>query len=194
VNNRLLILVRHSAVTVDPKRPAQEWRLSDEGKRRARALAQKLSPYRPSAIISSHETKAQETAAIIASTQNLPLATAANLHEHVRHTFIADPVEWDAAVAAFFAQPDQLVLGTETAEQAQKRIVKAIDEVLRKHPEGNLIIVTHGTVLTLFLAKHDIALDPFTTWKSLEMPCHFVLGMNSQADTESTLQRTDGLL
>lgn len=190
--NRLLILVRHSAVTVDPALPSTEWRLSAAGQRRARALAQKLGPYRPSAVISSHETKAQETAAIIASTLNLPYTTAANLHEHVRRTFIPDPVEWDAAVAAFFAQPEQLVLGTETADQAQKRIVAAIDDVLRAHPEGNLIVVTHGTVLTLFLAHHNPALDPFTTWKSLEMPCHFVLGMNSQADMGSTLKRTDG--
>jgi broad specificity phosphatase PhoE len=174
LSEQLLILVRHSAVTVDPSILAHQWRLSAEGRKRARLLAQQLTPYNPVAVVSSYEMKAQETASIIATTLGIPQQTADGLHEHVRHTFIADPAEWDAAVAAFFARPDELVFGSETARQAQRRFGAAVENLLPQHPEGNLIIVTHGTVLTLFLWQYNPDLDPFSTWKSLALPCFFV--------------------
>jgi broad specificity phosphatase PhoE len=179
LSERLLILVRHSAVTIDPSVPAHEWRLSVEGWKRASILAQQLADYHPVAVVSSHEMKARETASIIATALGIPQQTAAGLHEHVRHTFITGPAEWDAAVAAFFARPDELVLGSETALQAQSRFSAAVSAILNlnKDLQGNLIIVTHGTVLTLFLWQHNPNLDPFKTWKSLALPHPFVLSL-----------------
>jgi broad specificity phosphatase PhoE len=180
MDERLLILVRHSAVTINPSVPSHEWRLSAEGQQRAYILAEQIAPYNPTTVVSSHETKAQETAAIIASTLGLPQQTAANLHEHVRHIFIADAAEWGAAVATFFARPDELVLGSETARQAQRRFGAAVESLLHQHPEGNLIIVTHGTVLTLLLWQYNPDLDPFLIWKSLALPCFFVLSLSDK--------------
>jgi hypothetical protein len=37
-----------------------------------------------------------------------------------------------------------------------------------------LAIVTHGTVLTLFLAHHNPHLDPISFWRDLTLPCFFV--------------------
>jgi len=175
LDERLLILVRHSAVTINPATPAHKWHLSPEGQQHAHILAQQIATYSPTAVISSHETKAQETAAIIASTLGLSQHTADDLHEHVRHSFIADLAEWEATVANFFTHPDQLVLGTETAHQAQARFDAAVQNTIRQYSQGNLVIVTHGTVLTLFLAQHNPTVDPFLTWKSLTLPCFFVL-------------------
>jgi broad specificity phosphatase PhoE len=183
-----MIMMRHTSVNVNPAIPSREWRLSAEGRQRAQTLAQQVAIYKPTAVISSHETKAQETAAIIASTLGLPQRTADGLHEHVRHTFIADPAEWDAAVAAFFARPNELVLGTETARQAQSRFETAVENTLRQYAAGNLIIVTHGTVLTLFLAHHDPTLDPYQTWKSLTLPCFFVLSLAEKLGPRFTLE------
>jgi broad specificity phosphatase PhoE len=177
LSEQRLILVRHSAVAVNPSIPAHEWRLSAEGQKRARLLAQQLIPYNPVAVVSSYEMKARETASIIATTLDIPQQTADGLHEHVRHIFIEDPAEWDAAVATFFARPDELVLGSETARQAQARFSQAVRTELQRHPTGNLIIVTHGTVLTLFLWQHHLVSDPFLAWKKLKLPCFFTVAL-----------------
>jgi broad specificity phosphatase PhoE len=63
-----------------------------------------------------------------------------------------------------------LVFGNETADQARTRFTQAIHTLLAQHPSDTLAIVTHGTVLTLFLAHHNPHLDPISFWHSLQLP------------------------
>ena len=53
---------------------------------------------------------------------------------------------------AFFAHPDTSIRGWETARDAQRRIVAAIDAILEDDQgRGNVAIVSHGAVGTLYL-------------------------------------------
>lgn len=176
---RQLILVRHSAPEMVPDVPASRWRLSEEGRRRCEKLATLLAIHQPAVIVTSQEPKAIETGKIVARTLGLPSETAPDLYEHNRPN--ADPLgtreQFEAQVIRLFEHPDELVFGSETADEAHSRFSAAIANVLDQHPEGNLAVVTHGTVMTLFIA-HATGLDPIPFWKSLSLPAFAVLSLS----------------
>ncbi len=175
---RKLILVRHSLPEMVTGVPASEWHLSPEGGRRCVALAGRLAAYDLGAVVSSHEPKAVETGQIVAETIGLPLDTAIGLHEHERGVVrdLGSPEDFRAQVARLFKHPDELVLGYETADEAHARFVLAVDSALERWPATSLAIVSHGTVMTLFIAR-AAGLDPVPFWKSLTLPCFAVLSL-----------------
>jgi broad specificity phosphatase PhoE len=174
--SRKLILVRHSAVAQIPGVPSHEWKLSADGRSLSRHFALQLAPHNLNTFITSEEAKARETGEIMAGILSLPCQTAPGLQEHARQTmpYYERVADFTAAIAHFFAHPDELVLGEETAAQALHRFETAVQHILKAHPVGNLAIVTHGTVLSLFLHHHNPNLDVFEFWQKLTLPCAFV--------------------
>jgi broad specificity phosphatase PhoE len=172
-----LLLVRHSQSRPDPARPASQWGLTDLGRARCVPLAERLAAYRPDVIVTSAEPKAIETGALAAARLGLPRQAAAGLHEHLRERagWLSEQVFMET-VAAFFARPDELVFGEETAGQARARFEGAVRGVLAAHPRKTVAIVTHGTVMTLFVAA-QAGLAPLPFWKSLGMPAIVALSL-----------------
>ena len=172
-----IILVKHSLPEIVPTIPAKEWRLSKSGQVRCKALAEKLESYLPDIFISSVEPKAVETAQIIANLLNKPFSTFEGLHEHDRTGVdFLDKEQFEAKVNDFFAHPDRLVLGKETANQAVERFSKALSSVEVEHPDKNIVVVAHGTVITLFVEKFN-NLEVFSFWKKLDLPSFVVLSL-----------------
>jgi len=167
---RTLILIKHARPVVDPTLPPDRWRLSEEGRSAAKVLATSLQAHAPRLIVTSTEPKARETGQVLGESLHVPVQQAGDLHEHDRsnvpHMRSGDFI---SAIANFFRQPDRLVLGLETANQARQRICVAVDSVLADHPEGNLAIVTHGTVLAL-LAAERARMEPFGLWRRMGLP------------------------
>jgi broad specificity phosphatase PhoE len=167
-----LILVKHSLPEVDPNVTPSRWLLSDE---RCQLLAEKLAAYQPDVVVASLEPKATETGQIVAVRLGLPFEMAEDLHEHDRSNVrYVGRTEFESAVAAFFAQPGQLVLGQETAEQAQRRFTQAVVGIVEKQAGKNVVIVTHGTVISLFVSS-TCGIQPFDIWQRLELPSFVVL-------------------
>ena len=76
-------------------------------------------------LISSDETKALETAAILAVQTDLLIDVRAGLRENDRSsTGYVRSAEFELLAAAFFAEPDAPVKGWETARHAQARIIE----------------------------------------------------------------------
>jgi broad specificity phosphatase PhoE len=175
--SNILILIRHSQSQPEPERPASQWPLTAEGRRRCIVLAERLAAYAPDLIVTSRERKASETSALVAARLALPTVVANGLHEHQReHVGWMPNSAFEQAVSAFFTQPNELVFGEETASQASARFDAAVRDVLAAHPGQNIAIVSHGTVMTLFVAQHaGVAALPF--WKRLEMPAIVVLSL-----------------
>lgn len=173
-----LILVRHSLPTIDPTVPASQWQLSDEGRRRCKALAAQLAAYAPDRVVTSIEPKAAETGQIVARILNLPFETAPDLHEHERPAagVFGTRAQFQAQVGRLFAQPGELILGRETADQAHRRFAGAVANVVAQHPGANLAIVAHGTVMTLLVAR-AAGFDPFPFWQRLGLPAVIVLSL-----------------
>ncbi len=69
----------------------------------------------------------------------------------------------------FFASPDALVFGEETASEAGARFRAALDALLAARPAQRLAVVSHGTVLTLLLAGPN-GMAPYELWSSLALP------------------------
>jgi broad specificity phosphatase PhoE len=170
-----LILVRHSLPEKIEHIPAKEWRLSLEGQQRCHLLADKLVNFQPGIIATSREPKAIETAQIIAQKFNLAVEIVEGLHECDRSNFgFVEEKKFFETLEAFFATPDKLVMGLETATTAFQRFQQTIKNILAKTPDGDVMIVSHGTVMTLFVADCT-GQEPFPFWRQLEQPMAIAL-------------------
>lgn len=170
-----LILVKHAMPDVIPGVPAREWHLSEAGRARCGALAQRLEAYHPDLVVTSDEPKAVETGALLAKSLGLPLETAPGLHEHERrHVPYMDRGRFEACVADFFDRSDVLVFGEETAAQARERFTSALLPYLEAMSFRAPVVVTHGTVMTLFV-RALVPVDAFAFWKRLGLPSFCVL-------------------
>jgi broad specificity phosphatase PhoE len=187
-----LILVRHSVPEIDPDVEAARWHLSAEGRRRCLALAHQLADHQPSVIVTSWEPKAMETGEMVAELLGLPWETAVGLHEHERHEtgFVDSQEEFEARVVSIFEQPDRQTFGRETGNAARDRFAQAVRRVLNRHKDKTVGVVSHGTVITLYIAQ-AVGLEPAPFWKRLGMPAFVVLSLPDLAllaITEDVLQ------
>jgi len=109
--------------------------------------------YSVTAIWSSTERKALDTAEILAGHLGLEVQTRADLGENDRSsTGYLPREEFERTADAFFAHPEQSVRGWASARSEQERIVSACDAVGRVEQKGTPLIVSHGAVGALFLA------------------------------------------
>ena len=187
---RRLVLVKHSLPEIERGRPASTWRLGEVGRHRSELLAVRLRGFRPDVVWSSREPKAVETAEIVAGKFGVPVRTADGLEEHHRSGVPYFPTrdEFKDAVEQLLCNPDQLVLGTETAKQALNRFTSPINEIVRMGQVDN-IVVTHGAVMTLYVASvADI--KPMRFWRRLGLPSYVVLTLPTiqiQSTVESVI-------
>ncbi len=174
---RKLILVRHSLPEVVASLPAAQWQLSEEGERRCRVLAHLLERYDPAAILSSEESRARQTAELVSGHLGKTCETVSGLHEHDRSNVpYMSRAAFESAIQRSFERPDALLLGTETAQQARLRFEGAINHIVERFPGGNLVVVTHGTVIALFVAGCGGG-APYALWRRLGMPSFVILSL-----------------
>lgn len=171
----LLILIKHAMPLIDTTEPSHLWRLGDEGRRGGARLAAHLAPFLPARLVSSPESKASETAAILGAGLGISYTLIDGLEEHHRATAsFLGRAAFEQTVAAFFAQPDQLVCGEETADAAYERFAAAVDRVVADAPNETHIVVAHGTVIALFVSRRA-GVAPFPLWQRLGLPSFVVL-------------------
>ena len=162
-----LILVKHAPPALVPGEPPSTWLLSPEGRADAAALALKLAPFAPRAIVSSTEPKAAATADEMAAVLGLEPERDHGLREHFGETIaFSEESVFQASVARMFANSRELVLGEETGDEAHARFAGAVDRQRAAHPEGTLVLVAHGRVITLW-AQRRLGVDPMPFWRSL---------------------------
>jgi len=174
-----LILIKHAMPHIDPSKSSRTWELSPEGRQSCIPLAEAIKTYLPQQMITSNEPKARDTGQMVANHLNIPCALAPNLHEHDRQNapFITDKTQWRNLIQTFFAQPNDLIFGNETATQARERFTQAIHHTLAHHT-GTLAITTHGTVISLFVA-HQNNTNGFALWSRLGLPSVVILNRNT---------------
>ncbi|MFE0757948.1 histidine phosphatase family protein [Inquilinus sp. NPDC058860] len=151
--SRHVHFITHPDVLIDPAVPVPDWPLSERGRARMRAVLDQRWAPRLRSLFCSTERKARDGAAILAEVLGLPVMELQDLGENDRSsTGYLPKLEFEAMADAFFARPQESVRGWERAADAQRRIVAAVDEVLRRAPaEGDIAIVSHGGVGALLL-------------------------------------------
>jgi len=147
----ILHFVTHPEVVVDASIPVPSWSLSEVGRARMHAFAD--SPWLAGIgmIFSSEERKAVEAAQIVSQRLGLPVRQRQALGENDRSaTGFLHKEAFEAAADAFFQFPLESYRGWETAQAAQQRIVRAVDELLAESAGHDVLVVSHGAVGTLF--------------------------------------------
>jgi broad specificity phosphatase PhoE len=171
---RTLVLAKHAMPQIRPDVPPDRWHLSVEGIGGAKRLAERIRTYEPTAIVSSAEPKALETAAIVSDALGLPLESPFGLHEHERTAwgFLGQDT-FEQRVAEVFARPADVVFGAESAVDALGRFASAVERAVAGD-RGNIAVISHGTVISLFVADraHE---HGHSLWKMLGLPSYAVL-------------------
>lgn len=183
---RKLVLIRHSQSRPQPSVAPSRWELTEIGRERCVALAARLQPFDLEKIYCSYERKAVETARLAGARLGIPFEIVENVYEHVRTG--APYLSQDAFMAAlerFFAEPEELVFGAETAGEACRRFTQAVRALVARKPDGDLAIVTHGTVLSLFVGAHS-SWEPYHFWKKLGQPAVIVCNVPTFTLAQST--------
>lgn len=175
--NHYLLLIRHARPQITPDKAAAQWPLSPAGEAQCPLLAELLAPYSPLSLFSSRELKARHTAALLSASSAAAVSTVAGLEEQRRRTVgYLPPERFHQQMIRLFSHPQQRVFGEESAEEACKRFSAAISGILTAHAGGNIGIVTHGTVMSLFTSRHN-QLDAFTLWSHIGYAAVFVLAL-----------------
>ena len=184
---RTLVLAKHAEPVLELDAAPKRWRLSEEGRCESALLGGRLARYGPGVVISSEEPKAMETAEIAAERLGIGCCVYPGLHEHDRTgmPFLRDE-EFGRAARAFFERPDDLVWGHETARQAGSRFEGAVRRVLDEWEEDVVVIVAHGTVISLLVAQYN-DLDAYALWCSLGLPSFCVLSAEDLRLRETVL-------
>lgn len=147
----VLRFISHPRVRVSADIPVPRWGLTEDGRDRVETMCRQPWLSRVERLVSSDETKALETAAIIAAATGVPIEVRPDLHENDRSsTGFVPPDRFEQLADAFFAHPDRSVEGWETACDAQGRIVAATADLVAENA-GDVVISGHGGVGTLLL-------------------------------------------
>lgn len=170
-----LYLIRHAQTRVDPNRHHSEWELDPAGEPLLKQLAA-LSHWRNAhRIVSSSEPKAVKTAEVIARLHQLPpVETLDALGELHKGSFVSDH---DEAMGTLFRFPDRPVSeGWETAKSALSRFSGAVTRLLQSAMGRDVVVVSHGTVLSLYTAHlaGQSRVNP-ADWAAVGMPDYCVV-------------------
>ena len=149
-----VLFMTHPQVTIDPAIPVPEWTLSGLGRARLTRLADSGLLEHVTAIYSSGERKAVDSAQILSNRTGAHISIVALLRENDRSAMgYLPPEQFEAVADRFFAEPQTSVLGWERAVDAQSRIVACVREIVaRDASAGDILIAAHGGVGALLLA------------------------------------------
>ena len=151
---REIFLIRHADSALDPDVPSEKWGLTSEGVKQARAAGEELADAGLVEVFCSKEPKARRTADLIAETVGLRSRDMAALGEHRRDSwgFLGDD-EFKQAVRDVLEVPGESIIGAETGRRAAHRFSGAIAAADKKSPPGPIALVSHGTVMSLFMSQ-----------------------------------------
>jgi broad specificity phosphatase PhoE len=169
-----LIMVRHGEsegnrdrrFTISPEVP-----ITDLGRQQAREAAAVIARhFNPRLIISSPFRRARQTSEIIGEILQLPIEVVHDLHERdlgrlkgesydaLRELVRQDPVY--NPKQGWLWRPE----GGESYEEVRQRVVAAVEGVLARYPNDELVIVSHGGVM-LSMWAHVIG-----RWEGAHLP------------------------
>ncbi|NRA86943.1 MAG: histidine phosphatase family protein [Rhizobiales bacterium] len=147
-----LLFITHPEVLIDANVEVTHWPLNSIGQTRIMSFSKYTILKNVGVIWSSNEIKAVQTAKILQNTLNISVSYLENLGENDRpSTGFVEPNKFDEFANLFFLTPEKSVMGWETAQQAQQRIVKAYEEVISANAKSHsdIAIISHGAVGTL---------------------------------------------
>ena len=160
--NTRVFLVRHGATVLtaeDRFAGATDVQLSDEGREQAGRLAIRLRSEKISAIYASPLGRTVETASILAKPHGIEIQRRDGLREishgrweqktrrEVEAQFPDEVAAWDRDPYTFAPE------GGESGLAVTARALPVLIEIVRAHPSGNVLIVSHKATIRLLLSS-----------------------------------------
>jgi len=167
-----VLFVRHSLAVITPAEAPADWPLSPTGRARARRLGEQVAAFlgpRRVPIVASSEVKAIETAELLGCG---PVAVDPRIGEVAKRWYDSSDDHRDAAIEYLAGRESA---GWEPRQDALARFDAAIAHVAN----GLAVVVTHGTVLTLWLSDRIDGFEPGEFWPGLEMPDAYLLDLTT---------------
>jgi broad specificity phosphatase PhoE len=171
---RRLLLARHGQSVSNAVRRfqgVQDMPLSELGRRQAEALAGALRGRLIAAVYSSPLQRARHTAELAAAALQAPLRSVDDLRELSLGEWEGCTVEEVQArpgnpYACWVRDPvGSLPPGSEPLADVQGRVVRALADIERAHPNGeDVLVVCHGGVIGAYLA-HCLGLPLSSLWR-----------------------------
>lgn len=166
MNPAALILVRHARPRIDPDAPRVEWLLTPDGMAAATGLADQLKAHAVTRVLSSPEPAALATTGLVARRLGLAIAVDDGLSEiGLPDLPVTAADAYRASMRRVFAERASAPFGGESADQALERFSAA----LRRHADRPLMVMTHGVVMSLYLAPR-LGHDAYDLWQGLRTP------------------------
>jgi len=164
-----LILVRHSESTWNKLKKVQGIRnpkLSEKGKRQSQLLAKRFKGMRFDAVYSSQLNRAYETAEIVTNSDICILEDLQEIKLGVWEGKTINQVnkEYKELYEKWYKEPVEVKIpGGETILEFKNRIIKAFDRIKAQHPYQEVLVVTHGGVISVYLA-HLLEMNLNKVW------------------------------
>jgi broad specificity phosphatase PhoE len=167
VTERVLYLVRHGEsdfastdLLAGPRGPQWDPPLGARGREQAELLSRRLGRMEPpAAVYASPLRRARETVAAFATAAGIE----PRFEDDLMEAFVG---EWEGRpFEEILANDDELrervrnqepiwrhAPGIEQLEPFRRRVADAIEGILARHPEGNVLVVCHGGVINAYVA------------------------------------------
>jgi 2,3-bisphosphoglycerate-dependent phosphoglycerate mutase len=172
--HRRVFLVRHGVVDfesrgdfrISPRGRQWDPPLSEEGRGQADALAARLALMEsPAAVVVSPFRRCVQTIEPFARRGGLEPV----LDEEIGEVFIGkweglsfeEIVSGDEELARRFREFEamfSMAPGGESGEDLRRRVVPAVEGIIERHPEGDILLVTHGGVINSYIG-HVLGID-----------------------------------
>lgn len=140
--------------------------LTEEGHEQAKDLASFFADKTIDLIISSPYIRAIETIQPLAESIGMEIISDDRLKERVLSS--KDMVDWMEKLQETFENVDLKFEGGETSNEAMRRGIETIDDVLQRR-ETYIVMVTHGNLLSLILKHYENSIG-FDEWRNLTNP------------------------
>jgi broad specificity phosphatase PhoE len=157
-----LVLVRHAAVELVDGVPADQWVLTDEGRRAAAEVARWPGWAGVTVLASSPEPKALGTAAPIAHATGLDVRVELDLREVERPRQRLVPRAELVELTRQYLEGEP-VAGWEPAAEVRRRVTACIERIVASD-DGEVAVVSHGLALSLYLGSS------LAEWERIPLP------------------------
>lgn len=174
MNNKYIFL-RHAETVKDPNKPTPEWDLTPNALAKINEYISEKKFDGITKIHSSTEPKAVATGKPISMFLNLPIETLEEFVEVKREKKFLTDEEFLDQKKRELTNLDQIENGAESANQALTRFESGIKKLENKYSGENILIITHGTIMSLYVSQmHNDLENVFELWSKLKF-CEMIV-------------------